>query len=205
MQANELGSPTPLQRQLNADTSDRSPTPLDVFNEGRRELLAGRRIDMGVLASKCGVNRVTLYRWVGTREQLLVEILWSLAEQKIQLERDRVRSNATPHTTEVILSWLRATLATPGIQRFLQEENDFAMRLLTLASGGFQPRLLRLFREMLADDVANGRIANPVPLDDLAFTVLRICESYFYLPTITGEATDPDRLERVLSVFLKNS
>ena len=34
---------------------------------------------MGRLSHDLGVNRATLYRWVGSRDQLLVEILWSLS------------------------------------------------------------------------------------------------------------------------------
>jgi hypothetical protein len=34
---------------------------------------------MTSLAAELGVNRVTLYRWVGSRDVLMVEVLWSLA------------------------------------------------------------------------------------------------------------------------------
>src|SRR3954451_24509654 len=47
----------------------------------RRRFLAPERIDMSALATELGVNRVTLYRWVGSRDKLLVEIVWDLADQ----------------------------------------------------------------------------------------------------------------------------
>ena len=64
---------TPLQEQLGGRAA--RPTALDAFRLARRAFLDGRRVDMGVLARELDVNRATLYRWVGTREHLLVEVL----------------------------------------------------------------------------------------------------------------------------------
>src|SRR5919198_1081369 len=51
----------------------------DALRLARRKFLAAQRIDMTGLAAELGVNRVTLYRWVGSRDALMVEVLWSLA------------------------------------------------------------------------------------------------------------------------------
>ena len=77
------------------------------------------------------------------------------------------------------------------------------MSLLTLKANGFQPRLLALIRDKLADDIATGRVEPSLPLDDLAYTVLRVAESFHYLATITGESADPDRATRVLRAILR--
>ena len=53
------------------------------FRLARRTFLAGERIDMQTLARSLGVDRATLYRWVGSRERLLTEILWSLIEPTV--------------------------------------------------------------------------------------------------------------------------
>ena len=98
---------------------------------------------------------------------------------------------------------LHAIWAQPGARKFLEQENALAMSLLTLKAHGFQPRLLALIREKLAEDIAAGRIEDILPLDDLAYTVLRVAESFYYLPTITGEPADPDRATRVLKAILR--
>ncbi len=72
---------TKLQVQLRGAGDFRRPTPLDAFRLARRKFLAAERIDMSALAEELGVNRVTLYRWVGSREQLLVEVIWSLGSR----------------------------------------------------------------------------------------------------------------------------
>ncbi len=68
---------TPLQRQL-AEPDRQRPQPIDALRLARRTILDGRRLDMQALAAELGVNRVTLYRWVGSRDDLLVEVLWSM-------------------------------------------------------------------------------------------------------------------------------
>ena len=74
-----MSEPTVLQRHIAGEA--RPPVgPLDALREGRRRFLAGQRVDMSELATALGISRATLYRWVGDREQLLGEILWSFAE-----------------------------------------------------------------------------------------------------------------------------
>ena len=50
---------------------------------GPAEVPRAGRIDMSALADELGVNRVTLYRWVGSRDRLLVEVVWSLARETL--------------------------------------------------------------------------------------------------------------------------
>lgn len=165
-------------------------------------LLDGQRLDMQALAAELGVNRVTLYRWVGSREQLLVEILWSLTERAITDIWSELGSTPGPRVPETLRRWVRATLAAPGVRSFLHGQSEFAMRLLTLRSGGFQPRLFALVRDLIAADVADARVASPLPIDELTYAVIRVSESYIYLPAITGEEPDPDMLGRVLAVLV---
>src|SRR6185437_1391993 len=56
------------------------PGRRDAFRLARDRWRAGERIDMSALARELGVNRVTLYRWVGSREQLLVDVIWNLTD-----------------------------------------------------------------------------------------------------------------------------
>src|SRR3954447_9738114 len=59
------------------------PAATDALRLARRRFLAPERVDMSALAEELGVNRVTLYRWVGSRDQLLVEVVWSLAREAL--------------------------------------------------------------------------------------------------------------------------
>src|SRR5262245_27507707 len=74
-------STTALERHLAAGGNHRQATPADALRAARRRFLRGQRLDMNELARDLGIGRATLYRWVGGRDQLLGEALWSLAEQ----------------------------------------------------------------------------------------------------------------------------
>lgn len=201
--AEDVEPHTPLQRQLRYGVPRGRPTALEAFAIARRTFLRGERIEMNALAAELGINRVTLYRWVGSREELLVEILWSLAEHTLENRLEGLDNATGTRVAGLLAGFVDDVLSNAGMRRFLRDESDLAMRLLTLASGGFQSRLVGLVRRLLAEDVDTGRFATPVPLDDLAFTAVRIVESYVHLHAITGEDPDADRAGRVLHALLR--
>lgn len=205
MAARQAG--TPLQRQL-AGTATARPTALDAFRLARRTFLAGDRVDMQTLARSLDVDRATVYRWVGSREQLLTEILWSLIEPTIANLRT-AHCHAGPPAVPgqspaaaVITGTVRAVIANPGMQRFLDREGDLALRLLTTRASGFETRLIALVAGLVRQEAEAGRLITVVPVDDLPYVLVRIMESYIYLSLITGEHPDPDRAARVINALL---
>ncbi|MDT4938604.1 MAG: hypothetical protein QOG80_2275 [Pseudonocardiales bacterium] len=195
---------TVLQRQLAAPHGVRRPTALDALTLASRAFLAGQRVDMGSLAATLGVSRVTIYRWVGSREQLLTEVAWSLSARTLdKLEADLPRSPGEPRTGPVLIGFVHTVLDHAGFRRFLEAESDLAMALLTVGSSGFQPRLIARVQALLSADVAAGPLQTTIPLDDLAYTLVRIAESFAYSPFITGQPADAARAERVISTLLQ--
>lgn len=200
--ATERG-PTPLQRQLSGVTETRRRTGLEAFLTARRTFLAAQRVDMRSLADQVGVNRVTLYRWVGSREELLVEVIWSLAKRTLDGLREEVRAEGGERIVQVVTRFVDAVLSNPGMSRFLAEEGELAMRLLTRRDAGFQPRLIAEIHELLETETARGALDLPADLGDVAYTIVRIVESYVYLDRITGEEPDAGRAEQVLRLLLR--
>jgi AcrR family transcriptional regulator len=196
-------APTPLERQLMGEPAAATNSALDAFQLAREKFLAGERIDMSALAAELGVNRVTLYRWVGSRERLLVEVLWSLATTALERERARASNRGAERIVQIVGGLVRATLANPGMSRFLADEGDLAMRLLTRQDHVFQPRLIDAVEGMLAEEVGRGALELPADLRDVAFTIVRIVESYVYLDRITGEEPDADRAESIIRLLLR--
>jgi AcrR family transcriptional regulator len=196
---------TVLQRQLRAGAPARRATALDAFALAKRRFLVGERVDMGSLSQELGVNRVTLYRWVGTREQLLVEILWSLAERTLSDELKLVEAQDADgnRVARLLSSFVRVCLLNPGMRQWQRDEEGLAFRLLTLAQYGFHPRFVNLVQTLLAEDAAAGRLHTPAPLDDLAYTAVRIVESYVHRAAITGDEPDAARAARVLHALLR--
>jgi AcrR family transcriptional regulator len=180
------------------------PTAADALRLARRKFLSPERLDMSALADELGVNRVTLYRWVGSRDRLLVEVVWSLAEDTItRIQADVGGDGGPDRVVGVVIRFLEAIIGNPGMQRWLAEEGEHAMRLLTRHETDFQPRLIAGIQELLECEAAAGRLDVPVDLHDLAYVIVRLIESYTYLDLITGERPDARRAEPILRMLLR--
>ncbi|MFO6453622.1 MULTISPECIES: QsdR family transcriptional regulator [unclassified Aeromicrobium] len=179
------------------------PTKADAYRLGRRAYLNGEGLDLGRMAAELGVNRVTLYRWVGTKEQMLVDVTWQLTELTMRQEWEAARDVAGPRVPLVLGGFLRAMFSWPEVRRFNEENNAFLMRVMTTADYGFHARFVDAVREYLEVDVAERRTTDAVPAHDLAYACVRLVESYVYLPTITGAPPAPEAAQRVLEALLR--
>jgi AcrR family transcriptional regulator len=158
---------------------------------------------MSALAEELQINRVTLYRWVGSREQLLVEILWSLTTRNLETVRGEVRQPGPERVVQVVMGFLENVIDNRGMQRLLGEEGELAMRLLTLRDSGFQPRLIGAFEELLREEADAGHLDLPADLHDVAYVIVRLIESYTHMELILGERPDARRAEPILRMLLR--
>jgi hypothetical protein len=200
-----MPAPTPLQRQLTNGPERVRATPLDALELARSWFNEGRRLDIQALAGELGISRVTLHRWVGTREQLLVEVLWVSADRSLaRLWREvRAVDLHSSHTAEVFSRWAADVVAHPGIRRMQAEEAPLIARLLTHDASEFQRRMIELVTGFLEDDLAAGRVTVDLSASELAYATVRLVESFVHTPAITGGAPDPARNARVLRAFLR--
>jgi AcrR family transcriptional regulator len=178
------------------------PGPADALALARRRFLAGQRIDMSAVAEELGVNRVTLYRWFGSRDRFLVEVVWSLTEQALQAIDGATSAHGAARVLALCSGLLEAAIGNAGMRRWLAEEGEHAMRVLSRHETDFQPRLIRAVEDVLREEAAGGGLEVPVDLHELAYVLVRVLESYVYLDLITGEAPRAERAEPVLRMLL---
>jgi AcrR family transcriptional regulator len=179
------------------------PTVDDALRLGRHKFLAGQRIDMKAIADELGVNRVTLYRWIGSRDRLLVEVIWSLAHRAIVASDRSTKARGAERIVQITTKFVETVIANPGMQFWLAEEGEHAMRLLTRHETDFQPRLIRAVERLLTEETEAGLLDVPVDVDDLAYVIVRLIESYIYLDLITGENPQARTAEPILRMLLR--
>lgn len=179
------------------------PAAADALRLGRRRFLAPERIDMSAIADDLGINRVTLYRWFGSRDRFLVEVIWSLARDTLDQVDGRTTRRGPDRVLGVVMGFLDAVIANAGMQRLLAEEGEHAMRLLTRHEPGFQPRLISAVQVLLDEESDAGRLDLPVDHRELAYVIVRVIESYTCLDLITGEQPDVRRAEPILRMLLR--
>ena len=175
------------------------PTATDAFRLARRRWLAGERVDMSAMAGELDVNRVTLYRWIGSREAVLVDIVWGLAEQTLADVCGEVRGRGAERVVAIVTRFVEAVISNPGMQRWLADEGELAMRLLTRSDRGFQPRLIDWVERLLERE----QVELDADRREVAYVIVRVIESYTYLDLILGERPDARRAEPILRLLLR--
>lgn len=158
---------------------------------------------MGLIADELGVNRVTLYRWFGTRDDFIVEVVWSLALRTFAYVEEKVDASGAERVVAVVTGFLDTIITNPGMRRWLGEDGEHAMRLLTGRRTDFQQRVIAAIQSRLEEQANASRLDLPVDLHELAYVIVRLIESYTYLDLITGEQPEARRAEPILRVLLR--
>lgn len=196
---------TALQRHLSGDARPQVG-PLDALHEARRRFLKGQRVDMGELAGALGISRATLYRWVGDREQLLGEILWSFAEAGLKAARAHANRTARDKGVDWIVRYnahfVRTTAQFGPIRRFIEAEPDVALRVMTTNRGVTEGRLIEHLRGMLEERARAGHLKLRLDPADLAYVIVRVSESFIWREFITGDEPDMAKASDVVRVLL---
>jgi AcrR family transcriptional regulator len=186
------GRETSLERAL-AAKGDPAPKPLDVLEAARRIWLEGRRLEMGALAAGLGLSRATLYRWVGSKERLLGEVAWSFALPVFEEARTQASGQGADYIAEVVERYLRSAIAFAALRRFVEQDPEYALKVLTSKHSSMQRRSVAATRELLEEQVRAGALEPPLDLDTLAYVIVRIAESFLYSDVITGTEPDIDK------------
>jgi AcrR family transcriptional regulator len=183
---------TPLSRAL-AGSAPAPPqaAPLDAYAIARRQFLAGERIEMTAIAAELGISRVTLYRWVGSRGELLGEVMGTLAIRTAQRERRRIRATGGVAIARVAAHLVETLMSNRAMAALLRAEPEFALRVLTTSETNVQARIVDYWTEEIESEVAAGRFEHPVAPRDLAYLIVRLSESFVYKEVLAGEAADP--------------
>ena len=180
-------------------------SPLDAFVRARQTYLRGRRLDMQELAADLGVSRATLYRWVGSREQLLGEILWSLGELGLKEAEELAASRGERGVERVVTIYqhfIELTAAHQPLRQFVANEPEIAMRILTSNQGVQHQRFIDYLRRLLEEAAGRGELKLKMAAGDLAFVLNRVGESFIWRNFITGEEPDTAKAEIVARLLL---
>jgi AcrR family transcriptional regulator len=193
---------TPLEKQLQGGACGKA-SPLSAFAEASLLFARGRRLDMVQLAEKLGVSRATLYRWVGSREALLMEVVWAGVQPIIQTAEASSSAKGGAYVAEVLASFIAQVVNNAAMNAFLDREGEAAMRLLTLADGGFQKRIVAWVQQLVEGSMKSDEYLLTLPADELAYAVVRLGESYIYKRFITGQSPDLQTVEPLFKLLLR--
>ncbi|MEN5072258.1 QsdR family transcriptional regulator [Isoptericola cucumis] len=184
-----LAAPTRLSARL---ADEAHPDARRAFDLAREIFVAGGRIDMGGMATTLGVDRTSVFRWVGNRDALLTEVLWSLAVPTLgQADRATADLDGAERVAALLTHFATDLIAADYFRDFLRREPARALRLLTTKASPIQRRYTataeRLVRTHLGDTPFDGAIDPPT----LAYLLVRVSESFTYADLIAGDEPSP--------------
>ncbi|HLL54337.1 MAG TPA: QsdR family transcriptional regulator [Myxococcaceae bacterium] len=178
---------TPLAERMDAPAR---ATPKDVFDLAMRWWMQGERFDIGKMAQALKLSRATVFRWVGSRELLYGEVLASLFEGAMEEAKASAQGTGPTLIADVTRRLMTALINHEPMRVFLEQDPEYAMRVLMSRSSSVEQRSAKTVRTALEEAVRLGHIQPELELDALSYLIVRIGESFLYREAITGEPAD---------------
>lgn len=192
-----------MRRSLSDNAVQVRATPADALVLARRWFLQGQRIDLQTLAAELGISRVTLYRWVGTHEMLMGEVLSDLADVAWTEAQKKFRRTGPEYAARVIHHFLVLIHGFGPFRPFLRADPEYALKVLTSKHSPVQERVILHVRTLLDEQVQAEQLVLPRDLDSLAYALVRICESFLYNDFITGREPDLGKAKEIVGALLQ--
>ena len=149
---------------------------------------------MQALARQLWVSRATLYRWVGTRERLLSEVLDDLALDLAGKAEAEAEGEGNARVLDFVRRLMKAATRSEPIRAFVAREPELARRLILSERGPVHKRLVHGLTLVLADT----RGPDPAP------ALVEFADLVVQFGTAVGWATlaigDSPRIERTVDL-----
>lgn len=187
--------------------SERLSTHADAnraFNAARESFIAGFRIDMGILAASLGIERTSLFRWVGNRDALLGEVLWSLAVPTLaQAEHATARLHGGERIAAILTHFVDDLITADYFRQFLRREPARALRLLTTKESPIQRRYVATVEWLVRRELGDEPLGGAIDPAGLAYLLVRMSESYTYTDLISGDQPSATRARIAFRLLLR--
>jgi AcrR family transcriptional regulator len=164
--------------------------------------LEGQRVDVTVVASRLGLGRATIYRWFGSREALLGEVVARQLELLVSRKRAEVRRRGAEGLLEVLDRVNRTLTRSRAVRRLLEQERHVAMRMLTSSAGVVEPRAVACVQALIEEEIATGRYSPPADAATLAYALVHLRHAFLWNDATSGVRGDYGRLREVQAALL---
>ena len=161
--------------------------------------LREQRVDMGALATQLSVSRATLYRWVGTREELLDHVLDGLTAGFVVAAQTDSRGSDDELIVDFVRRLMLSTFEFPPARTFVAREPELALKLLLGQRGAVHRRLTEGLAAVVLDHYSPQDAAAIKPL----FGVLvQICTALQWSTFAVGDEPPIDDALAIIRLVL---
>jgi AcrR family transcriptional regulator len=174
----------------------------DVIDAGLYRYLRGRRVDVQAIAAELGLGRATIYRWFGSREKLIGEVIIRATEPVLAEARKGLSGKGGPGLLDTFDRFNRALADAPALRAFVEQERDAALRIIASGAGLVQPRMVELIAGLITEEAEAGTYKPPVEPATLGYAIVRLAEAFLFNDAVAGIRGDVDRLRDVEAALL---
>ncbi|HEX3562284.1 MAG TPA: QsdR family transcriptional regulator [Solirubrobacterales bacterium] len=174
----------------------------DVLDAGLYRYLRGRRVDVQAIAAELGLGRATIYRWFGSREKLIGEVIIRATEPVLVDARSGLAGKGGPGLLDTFDRFNRALADAPALRVFVEQERDAALRIIASGAGLVQPRMVELIAGLITEEAEAGTYEPPVEPSTLGYAIVRLAEAFLFNDAVAGIRGDVNRLREVEAALL---
>jgi AcrR family transcriptional regulator len=174
----------------------------EVLARTRADFLAGRRIDVQAIAGDCGVGRATIYRWFGSRDQLIGEAMLGVVAERVAEARRLVGGHGARALLDTLDLVYRGLSAAPHVRTFIERDRTTALPLMTSSSGPLHPQMVATVRGLIDEEIAHGGYEPPTDSATLAYVLVRLAEGLLFNYAQDDIPKDLDHLREVVAALL---
>ncbi len=186
---------TPLSLALAEPKLSQRATPLDAFNLAKQSWLKTQRLNLGELAEELGVSRATLFRWIGNKDLLMGEIMWSIYRPTVMQARQQCLGSGVDYVVNVFREVNTVILNSQPMRNWLHADGQYALSILSSKTSTFHERMVQLNTELLNNETAKGLIEPAMNIDSLSYFMCRIGQACIFSEMILGQEPDLQQLE----------
>jgi AcrR family transcriptional regulator len=194
---NQIPPAAPARRGRRA-----AATREDVLAAVMHRYLRGLRVDVQAIAAELGLGRTTIYRWFGSRDELIGEAIVQAALPVLAQARSAARGEGGEALLDTFDRFNRALAASTALRQFVEREREAALRVITTSQGSVHPRIVEMIRKLIADEVSAGTYEPPVDPGLLAYAMVRLAEAFLYNDESASFRGDVERLREVEAAML---
>jgi AcrR family transcriptional regulator len=166
----------------------------------RRRFLAQQRIDVGAIAEELEINRTTIYRWFGGRDELVAQTLWSLTRDTFVWAARQTRATGRERIFDIMRLYTEAVGRHPAYRHFLRNEPEAAARVLFAGDASLRARLIDWYEQLLLSEPQV--LAPDVDPRVVAFAIVRVGEVFFYGDQLGSAEPNVDELVTIIRLIL---
>jgi len=129
----------------------RRPRPAHAVELARATFLASERVEMGALAGQLDISQATIYRWFGSRERLIEQVIDQIARDFLLATKAQAKGDGDERVLDFVRRFMETTASLEPVRAFVEREPQLALRLLLGEHGVLRSTLKQALAEMIAE------------------------------------------------------